>query len=175
MRTIFWHNRWSGAVPHVSNRMKRPNFQNRDRIHSVSGCKNIHCFGVCFWGVWEKEFLYVVAKLRAKSQKPWKISLSYSLAVGMGHFDMLRWEYDSVCIFSMLQDTLDLSLWKKADEKCKDKKRRIFFAKGALLGKSTFPTQRINAVHGRWSSSGVLHDIPTNFTLSVRRRIVLQF
>ena len=49
-----------------------------------------------------------------------------------------------------------------------------FFTKNALTGKRIFQIQRINAVHGRCSSSDVLHDIPSNFTLSVRRRIVLQ-
>ena len=82
-----------------------------------------------FWSVWEKKFLYVVAKLQAKSQKPWKISLSYSFAVEMAHLDMVRWKYDSVCIFSMLGDALELIFWKKADKKCKDQKRSIFFAK----------------------------------------------
>ena len=124
-------------------------------------------------GARKKEFLHVVARLRAQSQKSWKISLSYSFAVEMGHFDMVRWKDDSVYIFSMLRDTLELILWKKADKKCKDQKRGIFFAKGALIGKSVFQTQRINAVHGRCSSSGVLRHIPSNFTRSVGRRIVL--
>ena len=30
VRTTFWHNRWSGALLHVSNRMKRSNLQKRD-------------------------------------------------------------------------------------------------------------------------------------------------
>ena len=128
-----------------------------------------------FWGVWEKEFLYVVAKLPAKSKKPWKISLSYSFAVEMGHFDTIRWKYDSVCIFSMLRDALELILWKKADKKCKDQKREHFFEKGALTGKSIFQIQRINVVHGRCSSSSVLRDIPSNFTRSVGRQFVIQF
>ena len=131
--------------------------------------KNILCLG----GGGEREFLYVVAKLQAKPQKPRKISLSYSFAVEMAHFEMVRWKYDSDCIFSMLRDTLELILWKKADKKCKDKKRRIFFAKGALIGKSICQTQRINAVPGRCFSSGVLGDIPSDFTRSVRRRILL--
>ena len=38
VRTTFWHNRWSGAVPYISNRMKRSNLQKRDKIL---------CFGVC--------------------------------------------------------------------------------------------------------------------------------
>ena len=126
-----------------------------------------------FWGVREKGFLYFVARLQAKSQKPSKIPLSYSFAVEMGHFDMVRWKYDSVCILSMLRDTLELILWKKADKKCKDQKRSIFLAKGALIGKSVFQTQRINAVPDRCSSSNVLGDIPPNLTHSVKRRIVL--
>ena len=73
----------------------------------------------------------------------------------------------------MLRDTVELILWKKVDTKCKNQKRSIVFAKGALTGKSIFQTQRINAVHGRCSSSGVLRHIPSNFTRSVRRRIVL--
>ena len=52
--------------------------------------------------------------------------MSYIFAVEMGHFDMMRWKYESVCIFSMLRDTLELILWKKADKKCKSQKRSIF-------------------------------------------------
>ena len=163
MRTIFWHSRWNGTGPHVSNRMKRPNLRKRHKTYFLLGCE----------GVRGKGFLYVVAKLQAKSQKPWKISLSYSFGVGTGHFDMVRWKYDSVCIFSMLRDTLELILWKKAAKKCKDQKRSMFFTKGALIGKSTFQIQRINAVHGRCSISSVLRHIPSNFTRSVKRRIVL--
>ena len=116
VRTIFWHNRWSGAVLHGSNWIKRSNLQKRDKKFPVLRCV----------GVWKKEFLFVLANLQAKSQKPWKISLSYSFAVEMGHFDMVRWKYDSICIFSMLRDTVELILWKKAAKKCKDQKRSIF-------------------------------------------------
>ena len=52
-------------------------------------------------------------------------------------------------------------------------KKEHFLAKGAVIGESIFQTQRINAVHGRCSSSGVLRHIPSNFTLGVRRWIVL--
>ena len=106
-------------------------------------------------------------------QKPWKISLSYSFAVEMGHFDVVRWKYDSVCIFSMLRDTLELILWKKTEKKCKDQQRSIVFAKGALIGKNIFQIQQIDAVRGRCSISGVLGHIPSNFTHSVGRPIVL--
>ena len=82
-----------------------------------------------FWGVWvceRKDFFTLSPSYAQSSKKPWKISLSDSFAVEMGHFDMARWKYDSVCIFSMLQDTLELILWKKADKTCKDQKRSIF-------------------------------------------------
>ena len=36
--TIFWHNRCSGAVPHVSDRMKRSNLQKRDKHILFLGC-----------------------------------------------------------------------------------------------------------------------------------------
>ena len=65
-------------------------------------------------------------QVTCKVSKTVKKSLSYSFAVEMGHFNMVRWKYDTVCIFSMLRDTLELSLWKKTDKICKDQKRSIF-------------------------------------------------
>ena len=62
LQTIFWRNRWSGAVPHVTDRIKRSNLEKRESKP-------------CGGGGREKEFLHVVAKLQAKSQKPWKISV----------------------------------------------------------------------------------------------------
>ena len=109
VRTRFWHNRWSGAVLQASNRMTRSNLQKIDKTYSVEG-----------GGGWRKVFFTLSPSYPAKSQKPSKISLSYSFAVEMGHFDMVRWRYDSVCIFSMLGATLKMILWKKADKKCND-------------------------------------------------------
>ena len=129
------------------------------------------CFGVC--GCVGERISSSCRQITRKVPKTVKISLSYSCAVEMGHFDMVRWKYDSVGIFSMLRDTSELILWKKADKKCKDQKRSIFFAKGALIGQSVFQIQRVNAVHGRCSCSGVLGDIPSTFTCGVRRRVVL--
>ena len=140
---------------------------------NVQTCKketNILWFGVCG----RKNFFTLSPSFKQKkSQKSWKISLSYSFAVEMAHFDIVRWKYNSVCIFSMLQDTLELILWKKADKTCKVKKRSIVFTKGVLIGKSIFQIKRINPVRGRCSSSGVLRHIPSKFTRSLRRRIVL--
>ena len=130
--------------------------------------QNTLCFGVCG----RKNFFEMSPSYKQSPKNRQKISLSCSFAVEMGHFDMVRWKCNSVDISSMLWDTLELILWKKADKKCKDQKRSIFFAKGALTGKSVFQIQRINAVHDRCSSSGVLHDIPSSSTRSVRRRIV---
>ena len=62
---------------------------------------------------------------------------------------------------------------EESRQKMQRSEEEHFLVKGALIGKSMFQTQPINAVHGRCSSSGVLRDIPSNFTRSVRRRIVL--
>ena len=45
VRTISWYNRWSGAVPHVSNRTKRSNLQRRDKTYSVLGCVGVWVCG----------------------------------------------------------------------------------------------------------------------------------
>ena len=62
---------------------------------------------------------------------------------------------------------------RKQTKNAKIRRDGFAFAKGAVIGKSIFQTQRINAVHGRCSSPNVLRDIPSNFTLGIRRRIVL--
>ena len=95
--------------------------------------QNILCFGV----VPEKGFPHVVAKLHAKSQNPWKISLSYSLAVKMGSFrhgEMKIW----LCLyFQHVTRYIGTDfVEEKQTKKCKDQKRSIFLAKGALIGKS---------------------------------------
>ena len=99
------------------------------KTHSVLGCAREGISLPC-------------RQITRKVPKTVKTSLSYSFGVVMGHFDMVRWKYDSVCISSMSRNTLELILWKKADEKCKDQRRSFFFAKGALIGKSMFQVQR---------------------------------
>ena len=131
--------------------------------------RKILCFGLCG----RKDFFRLSPSYKQSPENRENLLCPTVLQLRWDHFDMVRWKYDSVCISSMLRDTLELILWKKADKKYQDQKRSIFFAKGALIGKSVFQTQRINAVHGRCSSSDVLGDIPSNFTRSVRRRIVL--
>ena len=166
MRTIFWHNRWSGAVSHVPNRRKRSNLQKRRQ--------NILCFGVwthtLFWGVKTYSVLWSVVRCRQVTHKVPKIVKNLCPTVLQLKWVISTWweKNLTVSIFSMLRDTLELILWKKADRKW-----RIFFAKGALIGKSIFQIQRINAVHGRCSNFGVLGNVPSNSTRSVRRRIVL--
>ena len=162
VRTISWHNLWRGAGPHMSNRMKRSNLQKRHKTYSVLGCV----------GEWEKEFLFFMAKLHAKAQKPWKslFVLQFRSRDGSFRHDEMK---ITLCISSMSRGTLELILMKKADKKCKDQKRSIFLTKGVVIGKSIFQIQRINTVHSKCSSSGVLRDIPLDFTRSVRRRIVL--
>ena len=80
----------------------------------------------------------------------------------------------SLCLyFQYVTRYLGTDFVEKSRRKCKDQERSIFFADGASIGKNIFQIQRINAVRGRCSSSGVFRDIPSNFTRSVRRRIVL--
>ena len=123
VRTIFWHNRWSGAVPHLSNRMKRSNFQKRDKTHFA--------LGVC--GVCGRKNFFTLSSNHAQSpKKSWKIFLSYNFGVGMGHFDVVRWKCDSVCIFSMLRDTLKLIFLEKSRQKMQRSEEEHFFAKGGF-------------------------------------------
>ena len=166
MRTIFWHNRWSGAVPHVSNRMKRSNLPKRDKTYSVLGCV----------GVWvcERKDFFALSPSYKESPKNREKSLCPTVL-------QLRWvistwwdENVTLFVFSACHEVhWNWFLWKKADKKMQRSEKEHFLAKGTLTGKSMFQIQRINAVHGRCSSSGVLRDIPSNFTRSVRRRIVL--
>ena len=94
--------------------------------------QNTLCFGVCGCvGVWEKGFLYVVAKLRTKSQKPWKISVFCSFAVEMGHFDMARWKYDSVCISACYEMHWNWACGRKQTKNAKVK-RGAFFSQRVL-------------------------------------------
>ena len=161
--TIFRHNRWSSAVPYVSNRMKRSNLQKRDKTF-------------LFWrGGGKKEFLHVVAKLQAKSQKPWKSLCPTVLQLG---WVISTWWDENMTLFvfsACYEMHWNWFCGRKQTKNAKDQKRSIFFAKGTVIEKSVFQTKRINAVHGWCSSSGVLRHIPSNFTRSVRRWIVLQF
>ena len=154
VRTIFWHNRRSVAVPHVSNRMKPSNLQKRDKPYSVLGCV----------GVREKPWS---PKIREKSPCPTVLQLEWVIST--------RWDENmTLFVFSACYEIHWNSFCgRKQTKNAKIRKGEFLFAKGALIGKSIFQTQPINAVHGRCSSSGVLGDIPSNFTRSVRRRIVL--
>ena len=62
---------------------------------------------------------------------------------------------------------------KENRQKVQRSEEEYFFGEGCFDKKECFQRQRINAVHGRCSSSCVLGDIPSNFTRSVRRQIVL--
>ena len=163
VRTIFWHNRWSGAVPHVSNRMKHSNLQKSGKTHSVLGCAG--CVGERI-----SVRCHQVTSKVPKTVKNLCVLQFCSWDGSFRHGEMKIW----LCLyFQHVTRYIGTTLWKKADKKCKDQKKSIFLAKGALVGKSIFQIQRINAVRGRCSSSGVLRHIPSHFTRSVRRRIVL--
>ena len=55
VRKIFWHNRWSGAVPHVFNRMERSNLQERHKT--------------LYFGVWGRENFFTLTPSYAQSPK----------------------------------------------------------------------------------------------------------
>ena len=160
MWTIFWHNRWSGAVPHVSNRMKRSNLQKRDKTCSVLECAGGRISLRC------RQVTSKVPKNREKSLCPTVLQLRWVIST---------WWDENMTLF-VFSACYEIH-WNWFCGRKKTKKAKIrwgaFFAKGALIGKSISQILWINAVHGRCSSSGVLRDIPSNFTHSVRRRIVL--
>ena len=149
------------------------------KTHSVLGCETTLCFGVwkhtLFWGVREKGFFYVVTKLQAKSQKTMKnlfVLQFCSWDRSFRHGEMKIW----FCLyFQHVKRYIGTDFVEESRQKMHRAEEEHLFAKSALIGKSVFQIQRINAVHGRCSSSGVLRDIPSNLTLSVRRRIVLWF
>ena len=163
VQTIFWHNRWNGAVPHASNRMKRSTLQKKDKTWSILGCV----------GVWKRGFLHVVAKLQAKSQKIVKslfVLQFWSWDGSFRHGEMKIW----LCLyFQQVTRYIGTDSVEENRQNMQRSKKEHFLAKGALIGESMFQIQRISAVHGRCSNSGVLRDIPPNFTRSGRRRIVL--
>ena len=94
----------------------------------------------------------------------------------MGHFDMVRWKI-WLCLYSQhVTRYIGTDFVEGSRTKNAKIRRGVFFsAKGALIWKSTIPRQWINAVHSKCFSSDVLRDIPSNFTRSVRKRIVLYF
>ena len=157
---IFWHNCWSGVVLPVSNRMKRSNLQKRDKTCSV------------LRGGGGERISSRCRQVTRKVPKPWKISLSYSFAVGMGHFDMVRWKNDCL-YFQHVTRYIGADFLEESRQKMQRSEKGHFFTKGALIGKSIFLIQRINAVRSKCSSSGVLRHIPSHFTRSIRRRIAL--
>ena len=161
MRTIFWHNRWSGTMPHVFNRVKRSNLQKKRQ--------KILGFGAC----WRKNFFTLSPSYNAKSPKPSTISFFLQFCSWDGSFrhgEMKIW----VCLYFTACYEIHWN-WFCGRKQTKNAKIRkgAFFREGCFDRKSRFQTQRINPVHGRCSSSGVLRDIPPNFTLRVRRLIVL--
>ena len=81
-----------------------------------------------------------------------------------GHGEMKIW----LCLyFQHVTRYIGTDFVEESRRKMQRSGKETFLAKGALIGKSIFRIQPINAVHGRCSSSGVLRDIPSNFTRSV--------
>ena len=102
---------------------------------------------LCFRGGGEKEFLYVVAKLRTKSQKPRKISWSYSFAVEMGHFDMVRWKIWLCLYFQHVTRYIGTDFVEESRQKMQRSEEEHFFRKGCFDRKECIS----NTANKRWS------------------------
>ena len=127
---------------------------------------------LCF-GCEVREVLYFVAKLQSKSQKTVKNLFVLQFCSWDGSFrygEMKIW----LCLyFQHVTKYIETNFVEESRQKMQRSEEEHFFAKVALVGKSVFQTQRINAVHGRCSSFGVLPDIPLNFTNGIRRWTLL--
>ena len=140
--------------------MKRSNLQKRD--------KPSLCFGVCG----RKNFFALSPsykqspKNREKSPCPTVLQLRWVIST---------WRDENMTLFVFLAcyEVHWNSFCGRKQTQLQRSEKEHFFAKDAMIGTSIFQTQRINPVHGRCSSSGVLGHIPSTFTRSVRRRIVL--
>ena len=142
MRTIFWHNRWSGAVPHASNRMKRSNLQKRDKTHSVLG--------------WAGERISSRCR-QVTSKVPKTVKNLFILQFCSWNGIISRWWNENMTLyFQHITRSIGTDFVEESRQKMQRSEGSIFFAKGALIGKSIFQIQRINAVHGRYFSSSVL-------------------
>ena len=155
---MFWHNRWSGAVLHVANRMKRSNLQKRDKTYPVLGCVG-------------ERISFTLSPSYAPSLK----NLGKSLYPTVLEFWILTRRVKlPLCLhIQHVMKYIGTAFVEESRQKMQRSEKMHSFAKGASIGKSVFRMQRINTVRGRCSSSGILHVIPSNFTRSVRRRIVL--
>ena len=140
--------------------MKRSNLRKRDKTYSVLEWAGERISSRCH-------------QVTRKVPKTGKILFTLQFCSRDGSFrhgEMKIW----LCLyFQHVMRHIGTDFVEERRQKCKDQKRSIFLAKGVLIGKSVFLIQRIKAVRGRCSSSGVLRHIPSNFTRSISRRIVL--
>ena len=126
VRTIFWHNRWRGAVPHVSNRMKRSNLPKRDKKYSVRGV----------WGVREKGFLFVVVMRKVPKTGKNIFVLQFCSWDGSFRYDEMKiW----LCLYFQ-HDTryIGTDFVEESRQKMQRSEKEHLFAKGALIRRVYF-------------------------------------
>ena len=146
----------------------------KETTYFVLGCVGVWvcgCVGV--WVCGRKNFFSLSPSYKQSTKNREKSPCLKVLELG---WVISTWWDENMILFvfsAFYEIYWDWFCGRKQMKNAKVKRGSICFAKGALIGKSIFRTQRINAVHGRCFSSGFLRHIPSKFTLSVRRRIVL--
>ena len=132
--------------------------------------EKIFCFGVC--GCVEERISLRCRQVTHKVPKTMENLFVLQFPSWDGSFrhgEMEIW----LCLYFHVTRYIGADFVEKSRQKLQRSEKEHFFAKGALIRKNIFQIQRINAIRGRCSSSGVLRDIPSNFTRGVKRRIVL--
>ena len=122
VRTIFWHNRWSGAVPHVSNRMKRSNLQKKG--------KNILCLG----GGGRKNF-FTLSPSHAQSPKNHEKSLCPTV-LQLRWIISTWWDENMTLYFQHDTRYIGTDFVGESRQKMQRLEEEHFFAKSALIGKN---------------------------------------
>ena len=137
--------------------------------------QNILCFGVCeVCGCVGEKNLFTLSPSYVQSPKNREKSLYPTVLQLRWVISTWRDENITLFVFSACYEIhWNWFCERKQTTNAKIRKGAFVFAKSAFIGKSVFQTQRMKAVHGWCSSSDVLRDIPSKFTRSVRRRIVL--
>ena len=128
-----------------------------------------------FWGVWvcERKNFFTSSPSYKQSPKTVKNLSVLQFCSWDGSFRHGEMKISLCLYFQHVTRYIGTDFVEESRQQMQRSEEEHFFAKGALIGKSVFQIQRINAVHGRCSSSDVLRDISSNFTHGVRRRIVL--
>ena len=85
---------------------------------------------LCFWGEWEKGISFRCGKVTRKGPKTVKNLLVLQLWVEVGHFDTMRWKYDSV--FQHVMNYTGTDFVKESRQEMQRSKEEHFFSQRVL-------------------------------------------